>query len=351
MEVTLRELIINLLNQLPAACEKNKVGNINLSILCDHEKVIQIINYVNEWGQLRSINNIVLIDCYDDNYKEWLNKDGAQYKNFETLIKRVPTILVFKNFEKIRIKPEYLENIIEHKSLLTGEHLSNIKYIINISDCLPTNNRIYIHHMLHEFTFKEEPKKILPVKEYISSLKPGVDYDENGYFTMKYKKVNSNNNKSNLFTSAKPGTVNLINLAVQISDKNDFSELFEKYLAESGLTMRDLLGLINDEENKALYKNLRGEAKAPTKRSTLFKIAIALKLNREQAEKLYNSAGLAFKKGIVLDETLKYCIDHQFYDRHEIDDTLIHYGDSAVFVDRYGEYYEVKNKKGTIYEE
>ena len=62
----------------------------------------------------------------------------------------------------------------------------------------------------------------------------------------------------------------------------------------------------------------------PSKQTALA-LSLALHLSKEQTEEMLASAGHALSQSMVRDIIILFCIEHQIYDLHDVNEILAHF--------------------------
>jgi hypothetical protein len=78
--------------------------------------------------------------------------------------------------------------------------------------------------------------------------------------------------------------------------------------------------------DRKLFSKIRSNPAYQPGKKTAFALCLSLHLTIQEAEILLRSAGYSFSNSHVLDLIVRYCIEHQIYNLHEVNFALDHYG-------------------------
>ena len=128
-------------------------------------------------------------------------------------------------------------------------------------------------------------------------------------------------------------------MGVDVVSYNDKFERFDKRLNKD-LTCREYLNkLMNERHLEGVDVYRRAEVSKGTfskimnysknhnpKRETIAQLALGLKLNLDEAQKLYNSAGYYLGTSNFLDRVIIFFLTERIYDIFEVNELLLYYG-------------------------
>lgn len=78
--------------------------------------------------------------------------------------------------------------------------------------------------------------------------------------------------------------------------------------------------------DRRLFSKIRSDSTYQPSKRTVFALCLSLKLNYEESERLLRSAGYGFSNSHTLDLIVRFSIEHQIYNRFEVNFALDHYG-------------------------
>ena len=106
-------------------------------------------------------------------------------------------------------------------------------------------------------------------------------------------------------------------------DENKFQKLLFKYIDNLNLKDSDVYNSVNID--RRLFSKIRSNLDYHPSKETIILLAIALKLNDIELEKLLNSASYSLPKNNVFDLIIRFCFERKIYDLNQINELLYNY--------------------------
>ncbi len=113
----------------------------------------------------------------------------------------------------------------------------------------------------------------------------------------------------------------------QMLSKQSFSELVVEYMIKKEMTPKEVY--TNANLSRQDFSRITSPGKG-VKRPTVFSVAIGLRLNWEDTERLLNSAGYAFRSSSLFDLIIKFCIMNKQYKVETINELLYERGQNTL---------------------
>lgn len=113
----------------------------------------------------------------------------------------------------------------------------------------------------------------------------------------------------------------------QMLSKQSFSELVVEYMVKKEMTPKEVY--TNANLSRQDFSRITNPDKG-VKRPTVFSVAIGLRLNWEDTERLLNSAGYAFRSSSLFDLIIKFCIMNKQYEVETINELLYERGQNTL---------------------
>ena len=113
----------------------------------------------------------------------------------------------------------------------------------------------------------------------------------------------------------------------QMLSKQSFSELVVEYMIKKEMTPKEVY--TNANLSRQDFSRITSPGKG-VKRPTVFSVAIGLRLNWEDTERLLNSAGYAFRSSSLFDLIIKFCIMNKQYEVETINELLYERGQNTL---------------------
>lgn len=129
----------------------------------------------------------------------------------------------------------------------------------------------------------------------------------------------------------------LVKYIEQAKHGQTFNDTVNNFMIKKGLSPKDVY--INAKLSRQDFSRITTPSKG-VKRSTVFSVAIGLKLTWVETQVLLRSAGYAFRDNSEFDMILMYCISKKMYDVQTINELLYEYGQDTL-ADNYS---KVNNK-------
>ncbi len=108
-----------------------------------------------------------------------------------------------------------------------------------------------------------------------------------------------------------------------------FHEMLARFMKERGLTAPQVYHALYMSP-KTFNKIINGKVKQP-KKTTIFAIAIAMKLNFEETKALMESAGLTFSGSNRQDMIVSYCLKNGIEELYDINCQLVKYKEEPIY--------------------
>lgn len=77
--------------------------------------------------------------------------------------------------------------------------------------------------------------------------------------------------------------------------------------------------------DRRLFSKIRSNPNYHPSKQTALALSLALHLSKEQTEEMLASAGHALSQSMVRDIIILFCIEHQIYDLHDVNEILAHF--------------------------
>lgn len=74
--------------------------------------------------------------------------------------------------------------------------------------------------------------------------------------------------------------------------------------------------------DRRLFSKIRSDSEYHPQKQTILPLAVALRLNLQEAEDLLSRAGFAFSPVDTTDIIFKYCIEHSVYDLSKVEELI-----------------------------
>ena len=113
----------------------------------------------------------------------------------------------------------------------------------------------------------------------------------------------------------------------QALSKQSFSDLVVEYMIKKEMTPKEVY--TNANLSRQDFSRITSPGKG-VKRPTVFSVAIGLRLNWEDTERLLNSAGYAFRSSSLFDLIIKFCIINKQYEVETINELLYERGQNTL---------------------
>lgn len=113
----------------------------------------------------------------------------------------------------------------------------------------------------------------------------------------------------------------------QMLSKQSFSELVVEYMIKKEMTPKEVY--TNANLSRQDFSRITSPGKG-VKRPTVFSVAIGLRLNWEDTERLLNSAGYAFRSSSLFDLIIKFCTINKQYEVETINELLYERGQNTL---------------------
>jgi transcriptional regulator with XRE-family HTH domain len=224
--------------------------------------------------------------------------------------------------EPYKEKYRYIFQIVESSGDREYIYLGKYEYLINQS----TQRRSFFK-CLHDYGL---------INSYLSSLNQEVQ--EETQWNSFTNDVLFNKNKSISWITNVP-----------VKNTTSFAEILEELQNKKNLTKYQVCKkccIDKSQYNRLLGERLDSPAN-PTK-ETVYKICIGLELNYEEAMYLIEKAGFKNKDGDYLDMLIEHCLKYSYYNKDEIDSSLIQANYKPLFnTDTLNDYIE-KNKNREV---
>lgn len=99
----------------------------------------------------------------------------------------------------------------------------------------------------------------------------------------------------------------------------NFNELLFSYIDASGHKDSEIYKKVDID--RKLFSKIRCNSNYIPRKNVIIKLCIALKLNKENFNKLLNSAGYSLSSS-TFDQVISFCLDNNVYDIEEINNYL-----------------------------
>lgn len=107
----------------------------------------------------------------------------------------------------------------------------------------------------------------------------------------------------------------------------NFNELLFSYIDESGYKDSEIYKKVDID--RKLFSKIRCNNNYIPRKNVIIKLCLALKLDRYHFNKLLNSAGYSLSNS-KFDLIISYCLDHNIYDIHVVNDYLYTYSNAVL---------------------
>lgn len=235
------------------------------------------------------------------------------------------------------------EDIIETSTADHEPYKEKYRYIFQIVESSGDREYIYLgkyEYLIDQSTQRRSFFKCLHdyglINSYLSSLNQEVQ--EETQWNSFTNDVLFNKNKSISWITNVP-----------VKNTTSFAEILEELQNKKNLTKYQVCKkccIDKSQYNRLLGERLDSPAN-PTK-ETVYKICIGLELNYEEAMDLIEKAGFKNKDGDYQDMLIEHCLKYSYYNKDEIDSSLIHANYKPLFnTDTLNDYIE-KNKNREV---
>ena len=235
------------------------------------------------------------------------------------------------------------EDIIETSTADHEPYKEKYRYIFQIVESSGDREYIYLgkyEYLIDQSTQRRSFFKCLHdyglINSYLSSLNQEVQ--EETQWNSFTNDVLFNKNKSISWITNVP-----------VKNTTSFAEILEELQNKKNLTKYQVCKkccIDKSQYNRLLGERLDSPAN-PTK-ETVYKICIGLELNYEEAMYLIEKAGFKNKDGDYQDMLIEHCLKYSYYNKDEIDSSLIHANYKPLFnTDTLNDYIE-KNKNRKV---
>lgn len=108
----------------------------------------------------------------------------------------------------------------------------------------------------------------------------------------------------------------------------NFNSLLFKYIDDFGLKDSEVYKKVNID--RRLFSKLRCNDNYNLNKENVIKLCISLELNKEETDKLLNSAGYSLSTNNNFDLIINFCIENNIYDINVINDYLYTFTNTAL---------------------
>lgn len=108
----------------------------------------------------------------------------------------------------------------------------------------------------------------------------------------------------------------------------NFNELLFSYIDRSGFKDSEIYKKVGID--RKLFSKIRCNNNYIPRKNVIIKLCLALGLNRDEFNKLLNSAGYSLSNNKNFDLVISYCLDNNIYDIYVINDYLYTYASAVL---------------------
>ena len=109
---------------------------------------------------------------------------------------------------------------------------------------------------------------------------------------------------------------------------SSFSELLFSFIDEKGFTDSEVYKKVSID--RRLFSKIRCSENYIPKKDNIIKLSLALSLNKDEINKLLNSAGYSLSANNNVDLVISFCIENNIYDINVVNDYLYTFANTVL---------------------
>jgi transcriptional regulator with XRE-family HTH domain len=110
---------------------------------------------------------------------------------------------------------------------------------------------------------------------------------------------------------------------IEVNKKPALQQLIFEYIDNKGITDAEIYKKAGMDRRH--FSKIRSNPDYRPKKTTIIALAIALELSEKEADRLLNTAGYSLSESEEHDLIIKYFLEKEIYDLHQVNQVLDHY--------------------------